>query len=119
MGAATGLCLESACLTCGTRPGTAGSLSSPLFAIGRELERRGSLVPFEQIDLAVGLPPEHYGMLRDKFAQYFRRGVVKFTYKEQPVHLDIRRVLVYPQAYAAVIPQSGQLLKTSRCLLWT
>ena len=30
-----------------------------LFAIGRELERRGSLVPFEQIDLAVGLPPDH------------------------------------------------------------
>lgn len=90
-----------------------------LFAIGRELERRGSLLPFEQIDLAVGLPPEHYGMLRDKFAQYFRRGVVKFTYKDQPVHLDIRRVLVYPQAYAAVIPQSGQLLKTPRCSLWT
>lgn len=88
-----------------------------LFAIGRELERRGSLLPFEQIDLAVGLPPEHYGMLRDKFAQYFRRGVVKFTYKEQPVHLDIRRVLVYPQAYAAVIPQSGQLLKTSRVFI--
>ena len=72
---------------------------------------------FEQIDLAVGLPPEHYGMLRDKFAQYFRRGVVKFTYKEQPIHLDIRRVLVYPQAYAAVIPQSGQLLKTSRVFI--
>src|SRR5699024_9953775 len=82
-----------------------------LFAIGRELERRGSLFSCEQIDLAVGLPPEHYGMLREKFAQYFRRGVVKFTYKEQPIHLDIRRVLVYPQAYAAVIPQRGQLLK--------
>ena len=88
-----------------------------LFAIGRELERRGALVSFEQIDLAVGLPPEHYGMLRDKFAQYFRRGVVKFTYKEQPIHLDIRRVLVYPQAYAAVIPQSGQLLKTPRVFI--
>ena len=88
-----------------------------LFAIGRELERRGSLFSYEQIDLAVGLPPEHYGMLRDKFAQYFRRGVVKFTYKEQPIHLDIRRVLVYPQAYAAVIPQSGQLLKTPRVFI--
>ena len=88
-----------------------------LFAIGRELERRGSLVLFEQIDLAVGLPPEHYGMLREKFAQYFRRGVVNFTYKEQPIHLDIRRVLVYPQAYAAVIPQSGQLLKTPRVFI--
>ena len=56
-------------------------------------------------------------MLRDKFAQYFRRGVVKFTYKEQPIHLEIRRVLVYPQAYAAVIPQSGQLLKTPRVFI--
>lgn len=56
-------------------------------------------------------------MLRDKFAQYFRRGVVKFTYKEQPIHLDIRRVLVYPQAYAAVIPQSGKLLKTPRVFI--
>ena len=88
-----------------------------LFAIGRELERRVSLFSCEQIDLAVGLPPEHYGMLREKFAQYFKRGMVKFIYKEQPVHLDIRRVLVYPQAYAAVIPQSGKLLKTPRVFL--
>lgn len=88
-----------------------------LFAIGRELERRVSLFSCEQIDLAVGLPPEHYGMLREKFAQYFKRGMVKFIYKEQPVHLDIRRVLVYPQAYAAVIPLSGQLLKTPRVFL--
>ena len=88
-----------------------------LFAIGRELERRGSLFSCVQIDLAVGLPPEHYGMLREKFAQYFKRGMVKFSYKEQPIHLDIRRVLVYPQAYAAVIPQSGKLLKTPRVFI--
>ena len=54
-------------------------------------------------------------MLREKFAQYFRRsGAVNFVYKERPLSVVIRHVLVYPQAYAAVIPQSGQLLKTLR-----
>ena len=42
-----------------------------LFAIAREIEMLGTQTAFEQIDLAVGLPPEHYGMLREKFAQYF------------------------------------------------
>ena len=86
-----------------------------LFAIAREIEMLGTQTAFEQIDLAVGLPPEHYGMLREKFAQYFRRsGAVNFVYKERPLSVVIRHVLVYPQAYAAVIPQSGQLLKTLR-----
>src|SRR5699024_9646078 len=67
------------------------------------------------IDLAVGLPPEHYGMLKDRFAQYFRRSEpINFVYKNRPMTISIRRVLVYPQAYAAVIPQSSQLLKTLR-----
>ena len=35
-------------------------------------------------------------------------------YTERPLSVVIRHVLVYPQAYAAVIPQSGQLLKTLR-----
>lgn len=35
-----------------------------LFAVAKELEKAGSFSPFEQIDLAVGLPPEHYGALK-------------------------------------------------------
>ena len=42
-----------------------------LFAVAKELEKAGSFSPFEQIDLAVGLPPEHYGGLKNKFFQYF------------------------------------------------
>ena len=34
-----------------------------LFAIAKELESVGRLSAFETIDLAVGLPPEHYGIL--------------------------------------------------------
>ncbi len=86
-----------------------------LFAIAKELESTGKNLGFEQIDLAVGLPPEHYGMLKDRFAQYFRRSEpINFVYKNRPMTISIRRVLVYPQAYAAVIPQSSQLLKTLR-----
>ena len=85
-----------------------------LFAIARELECRKAWAPFVQADLAVGLPPEHYGMLREKFSQYFQRGVVKFSYQDRSLTLEIRRVLVYPQAYAAVVPLSGEILPLSR-----
>lgn len=86
-----------------------------LFAIAKELAAVGSNSAFEQVDLAVGLPPEHFGMLRERFAQYFRRfGTINFVYNDKPMSIAIRNVYVYPQAYAAVIPQSGQLLKTLR-----
>lgn len=86
-----------------------------LFAIAKELAAAGSNSGFEQVDLAVGLPPEHFGMLRERFAQYFRRfGTINFVYNDKPMSIVIRNVYVYPQAYAAVIPQSGQLLKTLR-----
>ena len=43
-----------------------------LFAIAKELEDTGRYSPVEQIQLAVGLPPEHYGVLKDKFASGVR-----------------------------------------------
>ena len=51
-----------------------------LFAIAKELEAAGHYMPTERIDLAVGLPPEHYGVLKDRFAKYFKRdGIIQFT----------------------------------------
>ena len=56
-----------------------------LFAIARELVRTGSSSPLSQIDLAVGLPPEHYGVLKDRFANYFRRkDPIRFVYHDRP-----------------------------------
>ena len=93
-----------------------GNLFSLLGA--KELSAAGANTAFEQIVLAVGLPPEHYGMLRERFAQYFRRfGTVNFAYNNRPMSIVIRNVFVYPQAYAAVVPQSGQLLKTLRMFI--
>jgi len=52
-----------------------------LFAIAKELESAGRYMPVENIDLAVGLPPEHYGVLKERFANYFKReSEVRFVW---------------------------------------
>ena len=53
-----------------------------LIAIAKELESAGRHMPFEQIQLAVGLPPEHYGVLKNKFANYFKKDATKSLTKE-------------------------------------
>lgn len=81
-----------------------------LFAIAKELAHAGPLPASERIELAVGLPPEHYGILRDKFKQYFKRSeVIQFCYNDKPISIMIQDVFVYPQAYAAIAPQKAQL----------
>ena len=88
-----------------------------LFAVARDLSSKGEMPPYVDIDLAVGLPPEHYSALKDKFAGYFKRTGVKFAYNGIPLCLTVRRVFVYPQAYAAVVPQSRLLLNTQRLFI--
>ena len=85
-----------------------------LFAIARELKEQGEMLADANIDLAVGLPPEHLSTLKDKFLKYFKRESVKFKYNGMPLNINIRRVFVYPQAYAAVVPQSRLLISTPR-----
>lgn len=89
-----------------------------LFAIARELEANGRHSHIEHIELAVGLPPEHYGILRDSFAKYFKRyGVIKFNYKDKPYSIIVDKVLVFPQVFEAVIPQSHILINTLRMFI--
>ena len=72
----------------------------------------------ERIDLAVGLPPEHYGILKDKFRDYFKRNEsIQFSYNDKPITIMIRDVFVYPQAFAAIAPQKGQLKHHLRLFL--
>ena len=81
-----------------------------LFAIARELLYAGSHNSTAKVDLAVGLPPEHYGILRDKFAQYFKRSQsIYFVYNDKPFTIMIGNVYVYPQAFAAIAPRKTQM----------
>lgn len=80
-----------------------------LIGIAKELLHCGYLPPGADIDLAVGLPPEHFPLMRERFTQYLKRGVVEFSYNEMPTRINIKNVFVYPQAYAAVVPQGAKL----------
>lgn len=89
-----------------------------LFAIAKELDLKGSYSQVEHINLAVGLPPEHYGVLKDKFEKYFKnRGTIKFAYNDKPYSIFIDRVMVYPQAYAAVVPKSNMVVNALRMFI--
>jgi len=89
-----------------------------LFAIAKELAYAGPIPSAEKIDLAVGLPPEHYGLLKDKFRDYFKRNQsVQFIYNDKPITIMIRDVFVYPQAFAAIAPQKSQLKHHLRLFL--
>ena len=81
-----------------------------LFAIAKEMIRAGMNGGVERIHLAVGLPPEHYGILREKFSQYFKRPEsIRFVFNDKAFTIMICNVFVYPQAYAAIAPQKSQL----------
>lgn len=84
-----------------------------LFAIAKEMQRANMTQPVIETDLAVGLPPEHYE-LRKQFSEYFQRGRVSFVFNGAPICLVIGNVMVYPQAYAAVVPRAQSLRETSR-----
>ena len=89
-----------------------------LFAIAKELAFAGPLPSAEKVDLAVGLPPEHYGLLKDKFRDYFKRNQsVQFIYNDKPITIMIRDVFVYPQAFASIAPQKCQLKHHLRLFL--
>ena len=88
-----------------------------LFAIARELKGLVNLQAGTDKELAAGLPPEHFSALKDRFTKYLCRESVRFVYNNTPITLRIRRVFVYLQAYAAVVPRSRLLANTPRVFI--
>lgn len=89
-----------------------------LFAIGKELEAAGRENNLTRVDLAVGLPPQHYGLLKDAFASYFRqRQSVSFSYNGKIFNIVIGDVMVFPQAYAAAIQKRNAVLSAPRVFI--
>lgn len=90
-----------------------------LFAIAQELELLGvSGGDTLRIQLAVGLPPAHYGAQHRAFTQYFLgRGVINFTYQDKPYSIYIDDVGCYPQAYAAAVTIIRSLQDTPNALV--
>ena len=72
-----------------------------LFAIAEEIEAQNAytsgLMP---IDLAIGLPPAHFGAQNKAFVRYFKRKEpIYFSYRDKLYSILIRNVQCYPQAF--------------------
>lgn len=76
-----------------------------LFAIAYEIQALDGYSPnVMRIQLAVGLPPAHYGAQQKAFTSYFsERGVVQFKFQNRAYSIYIDKVLCFPQAYAAAV----------------
>ena len=76
-----------------------------LFGMVREIETRGAFRPGTiRVQLAIGLPPAHYGAQYKAFSRYFSgRGPVSFSYNGKPYSILIDDVACFPQAYAAAV----------------
>ena len=87
-----------------------------LFAIAKEVLEDGKYEPEMDIDLAVGLPPEHYSLLKDKFAKYFKDfgEHIEFEYNEKYFSINIKSVMVFPQAFSAIVSKPSNLKNYSR-----
>jgi len=74
-----------------------------LFGIANEIEAMGAYAPgIMRVQLAVGLPPAHYGAQNGVFTRYFTgRDVVSFNYHDKPYSVYIDDAACYPQSYAA------------------
>ncbi len=90
-----------------------------LFAIARELEATGRYHPGTiNIQLAVGLPPAHYGTQRQQFTDFFlNRGSVQFDYRDKHYTIAINEAVCYPQSYAAAITMFQSLKRIPRALI--
>lgn len=78
-----------------------------LFAIAYEINTAGQYIPdrLMNIQLAVGLPPAHYGTQYKRFAQYFlNRGVIGFEFNGRKYSICITEAVCFPQALAATAP---------------
>ncbi len=90
-----------------------------LFAIAYELEAASfyGAGPV-RVQLAVGLPPAHYGAQQKRFAEYFlNRGTVSFTLHDKQYEILIDEVSCYPQSYAAAITVFQTLQSSPRALI--
>lgn len=91
-----------------------------LFAIAYELIETESYIPgiTAEIELAIGLPPGHFGRQYKEFEKYFARNqVVEFDFNSKRFRIMIRSASAYPQGYAAIMPMFPKIREYPRALI--
>lgn len=85
-----------------------------LFAVAKEILSRDLYSSFLEIDLAVGLPPEHLSTLASKFKNYFlKKEMVSFFYKDKLFRLHFKSVNCFPQTFAAIAKDMSEIAEYS------
>ncbi len=79
-----------------------------LFAIGKELTQHKVPPGSYNIVLAVGLPPGHLSVknLKQQTQEYYRKRA-DFVYNNSRYQIDVSRVIVCPQGYAALLARTA------------
>lgn len=91
-----------------------------LFAIAYELIHCENYVPgiTAEIDLAVGLPPGHFGKQFKEFEKYFvKNGIVNFEFNQKRFKVVINSATAYPQGYAAIMPTYTKVKEYPRSII--
>ena len=89
-----------------------------LFAVIREiLTRKINAEGTIDVALAVGLPPAHIGRLQTEFINYFKRPIINCKYNGQSFSINFSEIQLYPQGYAAIIPQYEEIRKLNKAYI--
>ena len=90
-----------------------------LFAIAYEIQAAKAYSSnIMRVQLAVGLPPAHYGAQHKKFISYFTgRGAVQFDFQGKTYSIYIEKVMCFPQAYAAAVTMLQTLRDKPKVLI--
>ena len=91
-----------------------------LFAIAYELIETESYIPgiTAEIELAIGLPPGHFGRQYKEFEKYFARNqVVEFDFNNKRFRIMIKSASAYPQGYAAIMPMFPKIREYPKALI--
>ena len=90
-----------------------------LFAIAHEIEAMGQYSgSLMRVQLAVGLPPAHFGVQAKRFINYFNgRGAVAFQFKGKPYAIFIENTACFPQSFSAAAATVKKLASFPRALV--
>jgi plasmid segregation protein ParM len=90
-----------------------------LFAVAKEIIRQKAYKPDMEITLSVGLPPAHYGALKNRFSDYLKQNGrwISFAYNNQEFKIRVVKVLVYPQAYAAIVNRFAEIKQKDKIFI--
>lgn len=92
-----------------------------LFAVAYEIleTRPRDADNIMEIQLAVGLPPAHYGSQYEKFEKYFSKDndIIEFEFQDKSYAIYISDVISFPQAYAAAIPVYNQICNYPKAII--